>query len=119
MSKLSMKRKHRERRRKAEAGNPSPAGDVTPQSPAGDPAQRFERESRALLDLFNKRRFEEAIAEAERFIRRWPGHAFGYKLAGSACCELARFAEALGPLADAQGMLRVPYETVVTLARFG
>lgn len=32
---------------------------------------------------------------------------------------IARFAEALGPLADAQGMLRVPYETVVTLARFG
>ncbi|MEZ5845214.1 MAG: sulfotransferase [Geminicoccaceae bacterium] len=85
MSKLSMKRKHRERRRKAEAGIPSPASD---------PAERFERESRALLDLFNKRRFEEAIAEADRFIRRWPGHAFGYKLAGSACCELARFAEA-------------------------
>ena len=32
---------------------------------------------------------------------------------------VARYAEALGPLADADGRLAVPYETVVTLARFG
>lgn len=32
---------------------------------------------------------------------------------------VARYAEALGPLADADGSLGVPYETVVTLARFG
>ena len=32
---------------------------------------------------------------------------------------IACFAEVLGPLADDAGMLQVPYETVVTLARFG
>lgn len=32
---------------------------------------------------------------------------------------IARFAEDLGPLADSEGTLQVPYETVVTLARFG
>lgn len=32
---------------------------------------------------------------------------------------IARFAEALAPLADATGTIPVPYETVVTLARFG
>ena len=32
---------------------------------------------------------------------------------------IARFAEALAPFADGNGRLAVPYETVVTLARFG
>ena len=32
---------------------------------------------------------------------------------------VAAFAAALAPLADPDGMLRIPYETVVTLARFG
>jgi len=32
---------------------------------------------------------------------------------------IARFVEALAPFADAGGRLAVPYETVVTLARFG
>lgn len=112
MSKLSFKRKSSERRRNRDK---QVSVDCRLPSDAGMTSQRFDRESRELLALFARRRFDDAIEHGNRFIERWPDQAFGYKVTGVSCHELKRHAEARDRLLKALELKPEDGETLLNL----
>src|SRR5690349_10864299 len=69
--------------------------------PRGSPSAA---EVNELIALFNGGRLADAGACAEAFTRRFPEHAFGWKVLGAALKELGRDADALAPMRKAAAL---------------
>lgn len=73
------------------AADPDGEAEAPPiEPPSGD----YEEVTKTTLDLLNERKFEEALAHAQKLIDLEPKNAFGYRCLGAALQDLGRMTEA-------------------------